>query len=69
MAAFVITESLKEELIKFLNKNPKSDLLTAYLFFLSKKYSIKPVLYIREKTIFQGQDELIKSLENQGKIW
>jgi hypothetical protein len=69
MAAFVITESLKEELIKFLNKNPKSDLLTAYLFFLSKKYSIKPVLYIREKTIFQGQEELIKSLENQGKIW
>lgn len=69
MAAFVITESLKDELVRFLQKNPKSDLLTTYLFFLSRKYSIRPVLYIREKTIFQGQDELIKNLEIQGKIW
>ena len=69
MAAFVITESLKDELIKFLQKNPKSDLLTAYLYFLSKKYNIHPVLFIREKTIFQGQNELIKNLEQQGKIW
>lgn len=69
MAAFVITESLKDELVRFLQKNPKSDLLTTYLFFLSRKYNIRPVLYIREKTIFQGIDELIKNLEIQGKIW
>lgn len=69
MAAFVITTSLKDELVKFLNKNPKADLLTTYLYFLSKKYNIKPVLYIREKTIFQGQQELLKNLEEQGKIW
>jgi hypothetical protein len=69
MAAFVITESLKDELVRFLNKNPKADLLTTYLYFLSKRYNIKPVLFIREKTIFQGQDELIKNLEAQGKIW
>ena len=69
MAAFVITESLKEELVRFLQKNPKADLLTVYLYVLSKKYNIKPVLYIREKTIFQSKEELIKSLEAQGKIW
>jgi hypothetical protein len=56
MAAFVITESLKDELVRFLQKNPKSDLLTTYLFFLSRKYNIRPVLYIREKTIFQPEN-------------
>ncbi len=69
MAAFVITESLKDELLKFLQKNPKADLLTVYLHFLSKKFHIQPVLYIREKTIYQDEKELIKSLEEQGKIW
>jgi hypothetical protein len=69
MAAFVITESLKDELVKFLQKNPKSDLLSVYLYALSKKHHIKPVLYIREKMIYQGQDDLLKTLEAQGKIW
>jgi hypothetical protein len=69
MTTFVITESLKDDLVKFLQKNPKSDLLTTYLYFLSKKFHIAPTLYIREKTIYQGLDQLIKSLEEQGKIW
>lgn len=69
MTTLVISESLKEELLKFLKKNKKSDLITTYLFFLEKKYKIKPVLFIREKMIYQSQDELIKKLEDQGKLW
>lgn len=69
MTTLVISESLKEELVKFLKKNKKSDLITTYLFFLERKYKIKPVLFIREKMIYQSQDELIKKLEDQGKLW
>ena len=69
MATLVITESVKEELDKFLQKNKKSDLITAYLFFLSKKFNISPVLYIRDKTIYQSQEDLLKRLEDQGKLW
>lgn len=69
MTSFVITESLKDELVRFLQKHPKSDLLSTYLYYLSKKFNIHPVLYIREKTIYQGQDDLIKNLEEQGKVW
>ena len=69
MAALVITETLKDELEKFLSKNRKADLVTAYLFFLEKKYNIKPVLFLREKMIYQSQEELIKKLEDQGKLW
>ncbi len=69
MAALVITDTLKDELKKFLEKNKKADLITTYLFFLEKKFNIKPVLYIRDKTIYQGEEELLKMLESQGKLW
>jgi hypothetical protein len=69
MATLVITESLKDELLKFLKKNKKADLITTYLFYLEKKFNIKPVLFIRDKTIFQSQEEVIKNLEDQGKLW
>jgi Protein of unknown function (DUF2709) len=69
MASVVINNSLKEELKKFLKKNRKADLITTYLFFLSKKYNINPVLFFKDKTIYQSQDELIQKLEEQGKLW
>lgn len=69
MGTLVITESLKDELHNFLQKNKKTDLITAYLFFLGKKFNISPILYVRDKTIYQSQEDLLKSLEEQGKIW
>lgn len=69
MSTIVVTESLKEELLNFLKKNRKADLITTYLYFLEKKHNIHPVLYAREKTIYQGQEDLIKKLEAQGKLW
>lgn len=69
MATTAITETLKNEILKFLKKNKKSDLITTYLFFLEKKFNIAPVLFIRDKMIYQSQSELIKNLEDQGKLW
>jgi hypothetical protein len=69
MTKLVISEGLKEEIKKFLKKNRNADLVTTYLFFLEKKYQLKPVLFIREKMIYQSIDELIERLEAQGKLW
>ncbi len=69
MGTLVITESIKDELDNFLQKNKKTDLITAYLFFLGKKFNISPILYVRDKTIYQGQEDLLKRLEDQGKLW
>ncbi|MBS3903507.1 MAG: DUF2709 domain-containing protein [Anaplasmataceae bacterium] len=69
MATLLISDSLKEELHKFFKKNRKADLITTYLFFLEKKHNIHPVLFLREKTIFQSQEDLIRRLEEQGKLW
>ena len=69
MAAIAISETLKDELLKFLKKNKKADLITTYLFFLEKKFNIDPVLFIRDKMIYQSQSDLIQKLESVGKLW
>ncbi len=69
MSNIVISDHLKDEIIKFLKRDKKADLITTYLYFLEKKFNIRPVLFLREKTIFQSQDELIHKLEKEGKLW
>ena len=67
--ALTISEEQKSELLKFLKKNRSADLVTAYLAFIEDKYKISPVLFPREKTIYQSQESLLKKLEEQGKLW
>lgn len=69
MATLVISDTLKDELLKFLKKNRKADIVTTYLFFLEKKFNISPILFIRNKMIYQSQEELMRGLESQGKLW
>ena len=69
MANVVISDNLKDEVLKFLKKIKKADLITTYLYFLEKKFNIKPVLFAREKTIYQSQEDLVQRLEKDGKLW
>ncbi|MCH9614439.1 MAG: hypothetical protein SP1CHLAM54_16010 [Chlamydiia bacterium] len=69
MSEAVLSETLKDILAKFLKQNKKADLLTTYLYFIEKKFKIQPVIFLREKTIYRSKDELIKQLEDQGKLW
>jgi|GEM_PF-242098 len=65
----VMLDKWKEDILKFVKKNKKADLITVYLFFLEKSLNIKPVLFLREKTIYQSREELLKKLEKEGKLW
>lgn len=69
MTKSVITTNLQTILMKFLAKNKKADLLTTYLYYLENKFDIKPVLFIREKMIYQSEDDILKKLEVDGKLW
>ncbi len=69
MTKSVITDHLQTVLMDFLKKNKKSDLLTTYLYYLEHKFDIKPVLFIREKTIYQSTDAILKKLEQERKLW
>jgi hypothetical protein len=64
-----ISETLRKKLLDFLQKNRKVDLITIYLFFIENKFHIRPVLFPREKTIYQSLENLISKLEAQNKLW
>lgn len=68
-AALTITAEQKNDLLKFLKKNRGTDLVTIYLAFIEEKQQLKPVLFPREKTIYQSAADLIARLEAEGKLW
>lgn len=67
--AMSISAEQKNELLKFLKKNRGADLATAYLAFVEEKYRVHPVLFPKEKTIYQSMDALVSHLEKEGKLW
>lgn len=67
--ALSITAEQKNELLKFLKKNRNADLVTVYLAFIEEKHHLRPVLFPRDKIIYQSIDNLIAKLEEQGKLW
>ena len=69
MAKVVITEEQKSALDSFLKDNSSSELLNAYLCFIEQKFNIEPVLYAKEKTIYQSLDDAMRILEKSQKIW
>ena len=67
--ALTISSEQKEELLKFLKKNRAVDLVMIYLHYVQEKYKLKPVLFPRDKMIFQSVDDLVRNLEAGGKLW
>lgn len=64
-----LSEEIKKNLLQFLQKNTKADLIAVYLLYLEKKFQIKPVLFPKEKMIYQGVEDLIQKLEKDNKLW
>ncbi len=69
MSKVVITEDLQAALKKFLNENPSAELVNTYLFFLEKKFNLQPVLFPRDKIIYQSDRDAVKVLEDANKLW
>jgi len=64
-----VTENIKKDILKFIKNNRKVDLILTYLFYVEKKFNLKPVLFAREKTIYQSLDSLIDKLGKDGKLY
>jgi hypothetical protein len=69
MSSIGMTDKIKKSLLEFLKKNKKADLVSTYLTFVEKKFHLEPVLFPKEKKIYQNLDQLIQSLEKEGKLW
>jgi hypothetical protein len=68
MATIKISEKVKNKLLSFLKKNKKTDLISISLQYIAEANDIKPILFPKEKTIYQSLDKLIKKLEEENKL-
>src|SRR3989338_998499 len=69
MSKTLISEPLLGDIEEFLKKNRKADLITTYLFYLEKKFKLDPVIFIKEKKIYQSEEDLIRILEENNALW
>lgn len=69
MAKFVITDEQKKVLEQFLADNKSAELVHTYLYFVEQKFNLAPVLFAKEKMIYQSSEEVTRHLEKAGKLW
>jgi hypothetical protein len=69
MTKVVISEEQKKALTQYLEENQSTELINTYLCYLEKKFRLEPVLYVKDKVIFQSEDEVVKLMEKEGKLW
>lgn len=69
MTKIVINEEMKSSLESYLKKNSNAELVNTYLFYLEDKYDVHPVLFPKEKMIYQSVDDVMQQLEKENKIW
>lgn len=69
MTKVAISDDLSKDLKEFLHSNPGAELVNTYLYYVEKKFNLHPVVFVRDKIIFQGEEEAIKELEKNNKLW
>lgn len=69
MTKTVINEEIKEKLQNFLDQNRSAELINTYLYFVELKFELEPVLFPKEKMIYQSAEDAVKFVEKEGKLW
>lgn len=69
MAKTLINKELKSAIDRYLNETSNPELINTYLRFIEKKFNIQPVLFPRDKTIYQSVEDLVRIQSEEGKLW
>lgn len=69
MTNIVITNEIKAALLDFLEENRPAELINTYLHFIETKFNLQPVLFPRDKMIYQSAIDAVRLLEQEGKLW
>lgn len=64
-----ISQENKQALLRFLQGHRSAELLSAYLFFLERKFHLRPVVFVRDKIIYKSAEAAVSKLEKEGKVW
>lgn len=69
MTKVIISEETKSLLDHFLEENRPAPLVNTYLYYIENKFNLQPVLFPKDKVIFQSTEDAILRLEKEEKIW
>lgn len=69
MPKTLITDEQQIVLRKFLEENRPAELINTYFCFIESKFNLQPVLFPKDKIIFQSADDAVKYLEKDNKLW
>lgn len=69
MTKIVITEEQKKDLEHFLSENRPAELINTYLCFVELKFNLEPVLFPKDKIIYQSTADAVLQLEKENKLW
>lgn len=69
MTKTLINEEIKGALQNFLDQNASPELVNTYLYFVELKFDLKPVLFPKDKIIYQSADDAVNAVEKAGKLW
>lgn len=64
-----ISADLSDKLQQFLHEAPDVELVTAYLYFIQNKFKLHPVLYPKNKVIYQNAEDAVKAAEKSSPLW
>lgn len=64
-----LSDTMKHALLQFLQERRSPELLAAYLFYLEQRFHLQPVVFVRDKVIYQSAETAVKKLEADGKVW
>jgi hypothetical protein len=68
MTKIVITDEIKKVIQDFLENNP-AELVNTYLHYVEHRFNLEPVVFPKDKVIYQGAEDAVKQLEKEGKLW
>ncbi len=69
MSKMTLPAGLQTQLKDYLESTKHPELITTYLHYVELKFGLKPVLFVRDKLVYQSVDEAVRLLEKEGKLW
>jgi hypothetical protein len=69
MSKMSLTADLQLQLKEYVENTKHAELITTYLYYVEQKFKLEPVLFLRDKLVFQSIDDAVRLLEKEGKLW
>lgn len=69
MTKVVINDEQKKDIERFLHDNRPAELINTFLFFVELKFDLEPVVFPKDKIIYQSAEDAVRSLEKEDKLW